>query len=117
MHLAASSWLNIEIIAQKHKVDHLIIKFDSMLAGVKQRKDHPVEAGPFTSENGTPLFRHNCLYNITGSKGRKHQARANVFQFPIRLAWAMTCHKMQVKFNVNLNQRIIECYWNYNIQF
>ena len=86
----------IKIIGEKQKIDHLIIKFDNELAGVQHRRDNAIEAGPYASENGTPLRRHNCLYNIPGSKGR-NQAKANVYQFPIKLAWAMTCHKMQVR--------------------
>ena len=86
----------IKIITKEHKVDHLIIQFDNKLSGVKQRADHPIQSGQYIDENGTPLFRHNCTYNITSSKGRKHQAKANIFQFPVKLAWAMTCHKMQV---------------------
>ena len=90
----------IKIVSKQYKVDHLIIKFDSNLAGVKQRSDHPIQSGPYISENGTPLFRHNIPYNIPSSKGTKHQARASVLQFPIKLAWALTCHKMQVRFTI-----------------
>ena len=87
----------LKIVEDKQKVDHLIIKFDKMDSGTKQREDHPIQSRPYASENGTPLFRHNCSYNITGHKGKKHQARANILQFPVKLAWAMTCHKMQVR--------------------
>ena len=86
----------LKIITKEHKVDHLIIKFDNILAGAKQRTDHPIHSSPYASENGTPLFRHNIPYNIPSSKGKKHQARANVVQIPVKLAWALTCHKMQV---------------------
>ena len=86
----------IKIVPEKCKANHMIIKFDNTLAGAKQRADHPIQSRHYESVNGTPLFRHNCPYNISGSKQKKHQARANVLQFPIKLAWAMTCHKMQV---------------------
>ena len=86
----------LKIVEDKQKVDHLIIKFDKTDSGTNQREDHPIQSRPYASENGTPLFRHNCSYNITGHKGKKHQARANILQFPVKLAWAMTCHKMQV---------------------
>ena len=92
----------LKIVTKKYKVDYLIIQFDSKLAGAKQRADHPLQSSPYVSENGTPLFRQNCPYNITGPKGRKHQAKANVLQCPIKLAWAITCHKMQVSFIIQI---------------
>ena len=71
----------------------IVIKFDSKKAGVEQRR-HPL-AKKYRQENRTPIFRQKVRYHLGQSGKNKHAATATVFQFPIKLAFAVTGHKMQ----------------------
>ena len=44
-----------------HKVNHMIIKFDNLRSGKKQRERHPIESDPYKLVNGTPIFRQGRL--------------------------------------------------------
>ena len=78
------------------KVKCVIIKFDSEKAGVEQRKQYAHIADRYEEENGTPIFRQKIKYHLNGSGKKTHAATATVFQFPIKLAFAITGHKIQV---------------------
>lgn len=84
----------LDVIKDDHgKVNCIIVKFDNDRTGAEQRK-HPIAAN-YINENGTPIFRQKIRYHIGKSGGKKHAATATVFQFPIKLAFAVTGHKMQ----------------------
>lgn len=70
-----------KIVTENNSVDHIIINFDDKMGGVKQRSDHPVQSAPYAEEKDMPLFRHNCLYNITGAKGKNIMQRLTFFSF------------------------------------
>lgn len=77
------------------KVKYVIVKFDLEKSGAEQRRIHSQISEKYKVMNGTPIFRQNIQYHITGSRNKPHAARATVFQFPLRLAYAVTGHKMQ----------------------
>lgn len=81
-----------------NKVECIIVKFDGDRCGRDQRQKYPEKSLKYEASNGTPVFRYELEYEI--GKKSKHAARAKVLQFPLRLAWANTAHKMQV--NVDL---------------
>ena len=80
----------------KGAVECIIVAFDDSKAGEQQRKKYPNMSKKYEHANGTPIYRQELEYQITSSKGRTIGARAKVVQFPLRLAWASTSHKMQV---------------------
>ena len=80
------------------KVSCIVIKFDIEKAGIEQRKNYSKIADKYKDSNGTPVFRHRVRYFLTTSKGKPHARQATVFQFPIKVAYAITGHKMQVTF-------------------
>ena len=81
------------------KVKCIIVKFDVDRAGFEQRKQYPHFAEKYKDENGTPIFRQKLQYCISNSKSWKqsHAAKATVYQFPLKIAFAVTGHKIQVK--------------------
>ena len=79
------------------KIKSLIIKFDVEKAGGQQREAYAHIADKYKECNGTPIFRKKVKYHLNGSGKKVHAAKATVFQFPIKLAFALTGHKIQVK--------------------
>ena len=72
------------------KLKAVIIRFDDPEAGKMQRLEHQHDCHPYANENGTPIYRKTLDHTLKlgGGKGK-------TIQFPIRLSWASTCHKLQ----------------------
>ena len=88
----------IDIISRDDgKVSWIIIKFDNERAGIEQRRNHLEIADRYKDRNGTPILRQRIRYFLTTSRGRPHARQATVYQFPLKVAFAITGHKMQVK--------------------
>ena len=85
----------IDVVLLNGQVNYLIVKFDNPKYGAKQRASHPIQAGPYKSVNGTPIFKHNLRYRPPKIGGKKHFAEVSVLQFPLKLSWANTGHKIQ----------------------
>ena len=52
--------------------------------------------------NGTPIFKESHDFNLGSKNGPIYAANAKLKQFPLRLAYAQTGHKMQVSFQFHL---------------
>ena len=85
----------VDIITEEDgKVKCIVIKFDNEKTGAMRRKTYMELGERYKDVMGTPIFRKDVKYHL-GSRGSKHAARGTVFQFPIKLAFAITGHKMQ----------------------
>ena len=76
-------------------VEFIIIHFDDHGSGSRQRATYPGLTAKYRAQNGTPIKRYKLDYQLTSKGGKKHAAKSWVEQFPIRLAWAITVHKIQ----------------------
>ena len=80
---------------QSIHVQYVIVQFDDKESGVKQRQKYPGLSAKYASQNGTPIIRHEFDYQYGTKRGYKHAVTKKIRQFPLRLSWAITCHKMQ----------------------
>ena len=88
------------IANDKGVVECLIVIFDSESCGEDQRNRYSEISAKYKDVNGTPIFRKEHEYD-TGRRRKGHTCKAKLYQFPFRLAWAVTAHKMQVRFFLN----------------
>ena len=83
------------------EIDFIIIDFDNPVTGIQQRIEFKSIAEKYVEQNGCPIFKATTEYYIgcksrTGrSLGKTHGAKVELTQFPVRLAWATTGHKVQ----------------------
>ena len=74
------------------KVDCIVVAFDDDVTGIRQRQKYPGTSAKYASQNGTPIFKQLHEYLV---RSKSTGSKAKILQFPIRLAFALTCHKMQ----------------------
>ena len=74
----------------------IIVKFDNETWGQEQRTRHSISE-KYKKNLGTPIFRHDLEYDKF--KGGK-VVKPRIYQFPLRLNYASTVHRMQVQLNL-----------------
>ena len=75
----------------KPEITKILVQCEDPRAGAKERarhSKHPIYP------DATPISRETYEYTI-GDPERDHSAKAKLIQFPLDLASAMTCHKVQ----------------------
>ena len=77
---------------KSNAIEVIVVAFDDVNAGEQQRRKYPNISKKYENVRGTPIFRQELEYQTNNKQG----VRAKVVQFPLRLAWAQTAHKMQV---------------------
>ena len=81
---------NIVGIEEKNgEVQYIIAKFDDGESGDRQRRKYPGLSAKYEGEKGTPIQKFEFDLPLSSS------ARIKIKQFPLTMAWGITCHKMQ----------------------
>ena len=92
----------IGIEKQNGKIYCIIVQFDSKSIGQNtQQKEYakfPHLKKKYMHLNGTPIFKKTHDFNLATKNGPSFAANAKLKQFPLRLAYGQTGHKMQVSF-------------------
>ena len=84
------------IFSDNNEVNAIIIAFDNPEVGMEQRRQFKAICEKYSSQNGCPIFRSKLQYSVPYKKSsRLHGTKCQVIQFPLKLAWACTAHKMQ----------------------
>ena len=85
-------------MSKERKVEAIIVSFDDDTAGIAQREKYRGSRfiQNYKDTNGTPILRQEVDISIPKGKGKSsHTATSKITQFPIRLFYASTAHKMQ----------------------
>ena len=86
------------------QVQYIVVKFDDESCGKRQRHEFRNKLSQkYLEQNGTPIFRHELEFNLATRGGWTSSSTATLNQFPLRLGYAQTGHKMQVNFQSILN--------------
>ena len=87
------------------QVQYIVVKFDDESCGKRQRHEFRNKLSQkYLEQNGTPIFRHELEFNLATRGGWTSSSTATLNQFPLRLGYAQTGHKMQVNFQSFLNK-------------
>ena len=76
---------------KRPEISKILVQFDDLRAGTKERARHP--KNPKHPE-ATPVSRVSWEYS-KGKAEKRHASKSKLIQFPLVLAWAITCHKVQ----------------------
>ena len=85
----------VEILEREGRVRYVLIQFDNPSIGMDQRRKFGHLISIRKHPNLTPIERFHFSYTL-GDVRKDHAARATVMQFPLRLSWSSTAHKVRL---------------------
>ena len=86
--------IGIEYNSNK-SIKFILVEFKSESVGKEKRKKYPQFAKKYPGKLCTPIGLQESHYNIEGKKQTKSAARATAINFPLKLSFSCTSHKIQ----------------------
>ena len=83
----------LEILSREDRVHYILVKFDNTEIGMEQRRKFRFLPSLAKQPDLTPIERYSLGYTL-GDITKNHGASATLLQFPLKLAWASTSHKV-----------------------
>ena len=80
---------------ERGRVVKVLVECDNKQDGEKTRKKHEAILKRLKLPNATPIGRHCFEYSLGKTEKHHAGAKAEVIQFPLTTAWAITIHKCQ----------------------
>ena len=74
------------------EINKILVQFEDPRAGAKERARHPKHPA---YPDATPICREVHEYSLGKNRDTGHISRSKLIQYPLDLAWALTCHKVQ----------------------
>ena len=105
--------IEVNKLSAEKKVEAIIVRFDDKNAGLAQRQKYSRLSKKYQNQNGTPIFMFEHEHNITSRKGFKQAAVAIIEQFPLRINYASTAHKVQGQ-TIKAGSKVV-IHWNKNM--
>ena len=84
----------VKFIKKKDKVTLILVDLDRQSAGKELRKTYEGLLFELDMPYSTPIGSISFSYDV-GKAEKGHSSKVQVIQFPLALAFAMTCHKFQ----------------------
>ena len=84
----------IKVLTDGEKVRYIVVKFDNKKVGALQRQKFKFLSSKCDLSEETTIERFSFSYTL-GDTSKNHAARVTVLEFPLRLCWALTAHKVR----------------------
>ena len=96
----------------QENVEAVIVSLDDQNAGLEQINRYKGISWKWQNQNGIPIFRSKFTAHKPSKRADKGYLRYQIVQFPLRLSWAATCHKLQ---GANIKDKNLICHGGKNL--
>ena len=93
-------------------VEAVIVRLDDPNAGIDQMNKYQGISWKWKEQNGIPIFRSKFTAYKPSKRSDKGYLKYQILQFPLRLSWAATCHKLQ---GANIKDKNLICHGGRNL--